>query len=344
MAISYDAADAQAWPQSETDAQDGTPQTSALVTWTSVTGALVSLSLIAGVGIWGYDLMMRDVSGIPVVRATTTEMRVRPDDPGGQLAQHMGLAVNEVAANGIASGDVESVRLAPPAVALAEEDLPVASLTGEDDLPAGRMAEDETPAELLRPEAPADASDAPELAEEEAINRVVAQLMAGAGEGSGAPNAQTVEPVELASASGVEAGVALLDEPLLTDDTGRSGLQLSMRPRLRPKASDLKLASTERQIPVQSAPIDPDAIPSGTRLAQLGAFDSADIARAEWGRMQGRFGEILRGKSWVVQEAQMSGRTFFRLRAMGFRGLDDTRRFCSAMKAEGVDCIPVQVK
>ena len=55
-------------------------------------------------------------------------------------------------------------------------------------------------------------------------------------------------------------------------------------------------------------------------------------------------GAMLKGKSRVVQQVQSGGRTFYRLRAMGFVGLGDTRRFCSAMLAEGVDCIPVQVR
>jgi hypothetical protein len=90
--------------------------------------------------------------------------------------------------------------------------------------------------------------------------------------------------------------------------------------------------------------IDPDAIPSGTRLAQLGAFESPDVARAEWVRMESNLGEILDGKSRVIQQAQSGGRTFYRLRAMGFVDVSDTRRFCSAVKAEGVDCIPVEAK
>jgi len=94
----------------------------------------------------------------------------------------------------------------------------------------------------------------------------------------------------------------------------------------------------------ETAEIDPGAIPSGTRLAQLGAYDSPDVARSEWARMQSLFGDILQDKSRVIEEAQSSGRTFYRLRAMGFVDLSDTRRFCSAVKAEGVDCIPVQTR
>ncbi len=63
-------------------------------------GAALSLALILGVGFWGYKLIMRDVSGIPVVRAMEGDMRVLPDNPGGDVAPHTGLSVNEVAAIG----------------------------------------------------------------------------------------------------------------------------------------------------------------------------------------------------------------------------------------------------
>ena len=47
-----------------------------LTTLTNVAGAIVSLALIAGIGIWGYKLLVRDVSGIPVVKAASGEMPV----------------------------------------------------------------------------------------------------------------------------------------------------------------------------------------------------------------------------------------------------------------------------
>ena len=67
---------------------------------TNFAGAALSLALIIGVGVWGYKLVVRDVSGIPVVRAMEGDMRVAPENPGGEIAPHAGLAVNEVAALG----------------------------------------------------------------------------------------------------------------------------------------------------------------------------------------------------------------------------------------------------
>ena len=57
--------------------------------------------------------------------------------------------------------------------------------------------------------------------------------------------------------------------------------------------------------------------------------------------MQHRFGDYLNGKDRIVQTAESGGRTFYRLRAHGFADLSDARRFCSALVAEGADCIPV---
>ena len=44
----------------------------------NLAGAAVSLALIVGIGIWGYKLIMRDVSGVPVVRAAEGPMRIQP--------------------------------------------------------------------------------------------------------------------------------------------------------------------------------------------------------------------------------------------------------------------------
>lgn len=86
-------------------------------------GAGLSLALILGVSFWGYQLIMRDVSGIPVVRAMEGDMRVLPTNPGGAVASHTGLSVNEVAAIGEAGGPEDRLVLAPRTAGLAQEDL-----------------------------------------------------------------------------------------------------------------------------------------------------------------------------------------------------------------------------
>ncbi|MEO0402533.1 MAG: SPOR domain-containing protein, partial [Pseudomonadota bacterium] len=142
----------------------------------------------------------------------------------------------------------------------------------------------------------------------------------------------------------VLASVAVPDVPARepTAKITGPGPKQSKRPQLRPKSAPAVVVPTSAaQTPQVAADLDAAAIPAGTRLVQLGAFDSPDIARAQWDKMQGRFGDYLKGKDRIVQKAQSGGRTFYRLRAHGFADLSDARRFCSALVAEGADCIPV---
>ncbi len=87
--------------------------------------------------------------------------------------------------------------------------------------------------------------------------------------------------------------------------------------------------------------IDAASLPVGTRLVQLGAFDSEDVARSEWTKLAGRFEDYMGGKARVIEKAQSGGKTFYRLRAMGFEDLSDARRFCSVLMAGKSACIPV---
>ena len=86
------------------------------------------------------------------------------------------------------------------------------------------------------------------------------------------------------------------------------------------------------------------SVSSGSSLVQIGAFDSDKLARGEWNRVSGKFGGLFAGKGMVVQEHKSNGRSFWRLRASGFASKDEARRFCAALIAGGVDCIPATAK
>ena len=87
-----------------------------------------------------------------------------------------------------------------------------------------------------------------------------------------------------------------------------------------------------------------DELATGTRLVQLGAFDDAATARAEWDRLARAHADYFRDKNRVIQQAVSGGRAFFRLRAHGFTDLSDARRFCTALNAQGAPCIPVTLR
>ncbi|MBM1814604.1 SPOR domain-containing protein [Sulfitobacter pseudonitzschiae] len=296
---------------------------------TNIAGAVVSLALIAGVGVWGYKLMVRDVSGIPVVRAVQGDMRVRPEEPGGQLAMNQGLAVNAVAADGGTQPPADRFVLAPRPVALADEDTPIlASMV----VPGVASAPQSNSSETGRAPGP----DVAAALQSGSVDDLVNQLTDG------------VERIDEDGEADRLDGVASADtdeimQPAPVLDMTGPGPKFSLRPKVRP-ADAPAMVIPARAVAVEATPtqeIDPESLATGTRLVQLGAFDSEEVARQQWTRIEGRFGDYLNGKSRIIQKAQSGGRTFYRLRAHGFTDLSDARRFCSALVAEGADCIPV---
>ncbi len=276
-------------------------------------GAILSLGLIAGLGWWGYQLMVRDVSGVPVIRALEGPMRIAPEDPGGELDVHAGLAVNDVPANGIASEPAERLVLATDDTALADEDVTTRKLAELMPVEAAPVP----PAEPVE-EASATMAMTPDMAEEPAQDDLIAAALNEATGTIAAPDGETLELVP--------ADVA--------------GVTRSLLPVPRP----MELAAITPP-PVASDGfvfIEPADIPEGTRLAQLGAFDSEAIAMGEWARLSGLFPEFMTDKARVIEQAQSGGKMFYRLRAHGFDDLNDARRFCAGLLAENANCIPVR--
>ena len=276
-------------------------------------GAAASLALIVGVGVWGYKLMVRDVSGVPVVRAAEGPMRVQPDSPGGQQALHQGLSVNDVAAEGTAADPADRLILAPEPLTLTL-----------DDRPRPRALEDD--GETRTAESGEAAGEEPEAMRLAAVEALADRIA------DGVSPLTPQDPVEEA----VQAALSPAPAP-----TVEGGLGRSLRPKLRPASltAGAEVEPSDTAGGVQD--VDPETIPVGTRLAQLGAFGSREIAIKEWNKLAENFGDYLEGKDRVIEKATSGGRTFYRLRAMGFDDLSDARRFCSALVAERAECIPV---
>lgn len=326
----------------------------------SIAGALTSLALVIGVGVWGYRLVMRDVSGVPVVRALEGPMRIQPEDPGGEAVDYQGLAVNRIAAEGSAAPPPEQLILAPRPVELTPEDVPVADAvpgpaggkaaaaegaTGE----AVRDLSDSEVAALLRnltgADAPGDGAPADSSAD------------AGGVAGQVTPVAMRVEAPQAAATGAVPALPS--DEASVVDGAEISpavlaapGVKVSLRPRPRPHpAVAVAENSASRAAAIAAAlqeatsvEIAASELPLGTALAQLGAFETAELARGAWDRVSTRFGDYMQGKRRVVQKASSGGRVFYRLRVAGFDDLGDARRFCAALEAENAECVPVVLR
>ncbi|GAB5437085.1 SPOR domain-containing protein [Falsiruegeria mediterranea] len=322
-------------------------------------GAVASVALVVGVGIWGYKLVSRDVSGVPVVRAIEGPMRVQPASPGGTPADHQGLAVNTVAAQGTAAPPPDRLVLAPKPVSLSEDDTPMGDL-------------EPTPVALQDPGQPV--SQPVSLSEEAvtsfqngAVDALVAELTQGVEplveSSDPAPTEETQlaaieqpNPVSLTDVIENDVAIDPVDLAALQPDpavVNAPGLRQSLRPQVRPAravpstATETATLNAAINAAVETAAgldVDPESLPVGTRLAQLGAYDTPEVARAEWDRLNTRFGDYMDGKKRVIQKASSGGRTFYRLRAMGFDDLSDARRFCSALVADRADCIPVTTR
>lgn len=335
-------------------------------------GALVSVMLMLSLVVWGYRLVVRDVSGVPVIRAVQGEARIAPDEPGGELTDRSGLAVNAIAA-GADSSPTAEVAIAPAPTALDADDVPMGELgataretAATEELPANpdeqdtiAVADAEAAAAAERARAETDApivqdidtallSNAP--AAEAPVNEAVTDLdgaqaqdaaitqaltEAGVAPAAGALGRSTrpaARPRAIAAATAVEVPAPARAQATVAD------VPPPPAPPAREQPADAKPVETVQAD--EPGPIASAAVSAGAPLVQIGAFDSDAIASSEWGRISGRHGSLFAGKAPVVQKHEAGGRTFWRLRVAGFDSRDDARKFCATLIETGTDCIP----
>lgn len=292
---SYDAYD---------DPYAGTPPVGLPTILLNWVGALVSIGLVGGLGVWGYNLTVRDVTEIPVVRALEGPLRIQPEDPGGQTAAHQGLAVNSVQAEGGVQAPAVQVLLAPRPVDLSDEDLaqavtPVISGDVETNVIA-----------INTTDVSAESESAAQLGED---------VMAVLRDNDTATALARLPGVKRSPRPKARPGTQVVNR----DSTGAAALL------------------TQQGANVDA---NPSTIPTGSRLVQLGAFDDKQSAIKEWVHIMGRHSDLIGERKRLIQKAESGGRDFFRLRVVGFGDLNDSRRLCSALLARGTPCIPVTAR
>ena len=276
--------------------------------WVSIGGAISSVALVLGLGYWGYALAVRDVTGVPVMRAATGAMRIAPADPGGEQALNQGLTVNAVAALGTSAKSADTIMLAPMSVALQPDDLPVLPVESASPQDASTQTPAVEPSAISATAVEATAIEPAPVLTQDSVDAAVAAALA---EGSGTQTASDTSPVLRPMPRPVEGGGATV------------------------QADDTAVAATGL------LETDANAIPTGAILAQFDAYETEDLARAKFSDLQQRFGGVMAGKSMVVQPVESNGRTIYRLRAYGLTSEDDARNFCAALQAEGTECVPV---
>ncbi|GIT90446.1 sporulation protein [Jannaschia pagri] len=317
-----------------------------LVNWI---GAGTSLGLAAALSIWAVDLTFRDMSNVPVIARVDGPMRVAPADPGGTQAPFQGMALSDITSGGAAAPAPEEIVLAPSPVDLSAPTL--AERRQAAGLEAAPVADAVTQAQAAPAQAPSaittpEPLDMAALAEQLAAGQTPLDEIVGAS----APATQALPtPDPILTAPQPEVAAA----PVFTGP----GLARSARPTIRPSArriaapattvapTEAPAAAPTRQVAsLGGVDVDPNSVAPGTRVVQLGAYDSEAAARSEWDRMTGRFGDYMSGKQRLVQKARSGGRDFWRLRVVGFADGSDARRFCSALLAKDAACIPVTMR
>ena len=85
--------------------------------------SLISIFLLGGFLYWGYSAFVQSESKVIIIKASDGPLKVLPEDPGGNLASHLGFSVNSVQESGQVAGPSVKIFLAPPAISVQESDL-----------------------------------------------------------------------------------------------------------------------------------------------------------------------------------------------------------------------------
>jgi hypothetical protein len=297
----------------------------------NVAGALTSLALIAGIGVWAYKLAVRDVNGVPVIQALEGPARVAPENPGGELALHQGMAVNRIAAEGTAAEPADRLTLAPGAANLSAEDTAMGALAESGAAPA---------------DAPLPPPAIPDVAGESimpAAMRPTEPLPDGPAEvinledGAAAALPYVAPDVISADIPGVSASLKPAARP-------SDGAEATVEDGVDAMAEAAAAAVALALAPEAAIDVDPATLTAGMRVVQIGSYANEADARLDWETTVARFGPLMQGKGRIIEPSESGGETFYRLRVEGFTDAEDARAFCAALKAENAVCVPVVVK
>ena len=309
--------------------------------WARRAGAAVSVALVLGLVAWAWQIALRDARGVPLIRAEVGAMRMAPEDPGGDRMAHQGLAVNNVAAVGEVADPAERLMLAPKPVELSADDP-----AGYAPMPPSAVVPTLTPTILAAAQSAEEGTSTSVLDGDAAL--IELEPEAGVPEALAAeaapqePEAVVTQVMSDAVAVAVAELVAADPEPVAK--ISLAAMVTSPRPVARPVRAGAVVVPEAEAAPAVLVMRDGANLAPGTRLVQLGAYDDEAAARLDWQRLEGVYEAYFKGKEPVIQKAVGGGKTFFRLRALGFADEDAARRFCSVLLNDRAPCIPVRVR
>ena len=160
---------------------------------------------------------------------------------------------------------------------------------------------------------------------------------------------------ETANAPDIDPQAPVVDAPAVIEGPAveTSASETSDAPSAADDVDAIAAAATE-SLPASTAPTDepPAAVQNpaapvdalaGSHVVQVGSFRSEAEAMADWGRIESRFEDLLVGKTYNVQPADLGERgVFYRLRIGPFENNDDAQAYCRTLTDRGKACLAVR--
>ena len=286
----------------------------------SIFGAVISLNLILWAGYWTYNIISRDINGIPIVAAQPGPLRVAPDTPGGIEAENIELAVTKIASQELPPNP-KAVELAPSTEKLTPDDLTIFQAIRQKKIIDRQAAlNNQIHLGVIEPNISKEISLEP-------VNTVT----------NTANYSITENQSEL-----VAAALALALKPsadnLIANAVAQNKFK-QIKPRLRPGSLlEASVSTTETVIRPVLASVE-----TGLAVVQFGTFATEKVAFEEWDRLSKNLSVILDGRPKYVERIKRNGNEIYRLRLGGFVNIDDASRFCSAVISQE-NCVPVIAK
>ena len=286
----------------------------------SIFGAVISLNLILWAGYWTYNIISRDINGIPIVAAQPGPLRVAPDTPGGIEAENIELAVTKIASQELPPNP-KAVELAPGTEKLTPDDLTIFQAIKQKKIIDRQAAlNNQIHLGVIEPNLSKEISLEP-------VNTVT----------NTANYSITENQSEL-----VAAALALALKPsadnLIANAVAQNKFK-QIKPRLRPGSLlEVSVSTTETVIRPALASVE-----TGLAVVQFGTFATETVAFEEWDRLSKNLSVILDGRPKYVERIKRNGNEIYRLRLGGFVNIDDASRFCSAVISQE-NCVPVIAK
>jgi Flp pilus assembly protein TadD len=143
------------------------------------------------------------------------------------------------------------------------------------------------------------------------------------------PSIQTVDPT-------LDSGPRYVSNPVVQQLASAAPARTAAAPRVAAASSQRRMAATATANPAAARAQGPAVRDGNTHLVQLGAYSSKLEAQRGWTALKAKFPQ-LEGRSPVITQAVVKGRTYWRVAADGF-GVNGARAMCGTVKSAGRGC------